>query len=193
MRAIAFGIRSSALSSLMTGLRPFGLGEHGLQLLYGEREAARVGFHGSLGPVEAHGAHAHVEALVHLADGGAFCLGVDAGAGVERHRHARVPEVARHRAHVAAARDHHGGERAVQVVERAGKAVHPAEGGEVLAELHGVVGTAVRHLSAQDVGVARVHTHLVHSTARVGPHGPEHRRRVAGEGDGARSCRSWAP
>ena len=49
--------------------------------------------------------------------------------------------------------DHHRGEGVAQVVEGAVKAVHLAEGDEVLAELGGVVGAALRPLRAEDEGV----------------------------------------
>ena len=83
-----------------------------------------------------------VEGVRHLAHGGALGLGAHVRAGVRGHRRARVPQAARRGPHVAPARYHHGGEGVPEVVERAAKAVHPAEGREVLAEPSWVAGQA---------------------------------------------------
>ena len=61
---------------------------------------------------------------------------------VRGHRRARVSQAARRGPHVVPARYHHGGEGVPEVVERAAKAVHPAEGREVLAEPSWVAGQA---------------------------------------------------
>lgn len=79
MRAMALSSRRIVLSALMAGLPPLGLGEHGLQLRYAEREALRpVGRRrrGCLRLPERRRAHVQVEALVHLANGGALGLRV---------------------------------------------------------------------------------------------------------------------
>ncbi len=69
-------------------------------------------------------------------------LWVDVGVDVRGHRRARVPQAARRGPHVAPARHRHRGEGVPGVVERAAKAVHPAEGREVLAEPSWVAGQA---------------------------------------------------
>ena len=78
-------------------------------------------------------AEVHVERVGHPVHGCPLGLWVDVGVDVRGHRRARVPQAARRGPHVAPARYHHGGEGVPEVVERAAKAVHPAEGREVLA------------------------------------------------------------
>lgn len=78
-------------------------------------------------------AEAHVERAGHPVHGCPLGLWADVGVDVRDHRRARVPQAARRGPHVAPARYHHGGEGVPEVVERAAKAVHPAEGREVLA------------------------------------------------------------
>lgn len=85
-------------------------------------------------------AEAHVERAGHPVYGCPLGLWVDVGVDVRGHRRARVPQAARRGPHVAPARYHHGGEGVPEVVERAAKAVHPAEGREVLAEPSWVAG-----------------------------------------------------
>ena len=87
-------------------------------------------------------AEAHVERAGHPVHGCPLGLWVDVGVDVRGHRRARVPQAARRGPHVAPARYHHGGEGVPEVVERAAKAVHPAEGREVLAEPSWVAGQA---------------------------------------------------
>ena len=94
------------------------------------------------------GGEVHVERIRHLVHGRALGIGVNVGVDVQRHAHARMPQVARPSPHVASARDHHGGEGVPEVVEGALEAVYLAEGGEVLAELRGVVGPALLFLRA---------------------------------------------
>ena len=85
-----------------------------------------------------------VEGVRHPVHGCPLGLWVDVGVDVRGHRRARVPQAARRGPHVAPARYHHGGEGVPEVVERAAKAVHPAEGREVLAEPSWVAGQAPR-------------------------------------------------
>ena len=87
-------------------------------------------------------AEAHVERAGHPVHGCPLDLWVDVGVDVRGHRRAHVPQAARRGPHVASARHHHGGEGVPEVVERAAKAVHPAEGREVLAEPSWVAGQA---------------------------------------------------
>ncbi len=116
---------------------------------------------------QALGPHVGSVPLVH---GSALGLRVHVGVDVQGHRYACVSQVARHGPHVVAACDHHGGEGVPEVVEGTLEAVYLAEGGEVLAELRGVVGSALLLLRPQDVGVAEGKHELVSDAHGVRPH-----------------------
>ena len=104
-------------------------------------------------------------------------------------RRSGAPQVARHGPHVAASRDHRGGEGVPGVVEGALEGVHLAEGGEVLAELRGVVGPAPLLPRPQYVGVAGGKRELVGDAPGVRPHQAQHVEGAPGEGDGPQRAR----
>ena len=161
-------------------------GEHRLELVHREAERGLAALGSSDDVVHdgvAVAAHLGVEALLDLAHGGALGLRVHVGVDVQRHRNTGVTQVARYGPHVAASRNHHGGEGVPEVVEGALEAVHLTEGREVLAELRGVVGPALLLLRVQYVGVAEGKSELVGDAHGVCPHQAQHVEGAPGEGD----------
>lgn len=150
--------RQTSLKTPMRSLLFLCRCEHRLELVHREAERGLASLWRADDAVHdgvAIAAHLCVEALLDLAHGGALGLWVRIRVYVQGHRHACVSQIARDSPHVAASRDHHGGEGVPEVMEGALEAVHLAEGGEVLPELRGVVGPALLLLRAQYVGVSQ--------------------------------------